>query len=184
MKFNKQIIYFSFFLLVVAFQIGVPARLIWQQENVVVSGKAFKFRTAPIDPNDPFRGKYITLRFQETQIYTENSRQFGPQQEVFVSLKNNEEGFAIPKEIYNSAPTNTSNYIKVQVAYVAEDHVNIRFPFNRFYMEETKAPKAERLYFDAALDSTQIAYALVKVKNGNAVLEDVFINDKSVRDME
>ncbi len=61
---NKKIILISFALLVLL-QIWTPAAMIWNREDVLRSGKAFKFRSAPVDPNDPFRGKYIILSFRE-----------------------------------------------------------------------------------------------------------------------
>lgn len=185
MKSKRTILYFSLFILVVGFQIFIPARLIWQQENILVTGKSFKFKTAPIDPNDPFRGKFITLRFENDELKTDSpNKNLNPAQEIFVTIEENEEGFAIPSAISAFQPDHTQDYLTAHIAYIANDHIVIQYPFDRFYMEETKAPKAERLYFDAARDSTQIAYALVKVKSGQSVLEDVFINGVSVRDVE
>jgi uncharacterized membrane-anchored protein len=42
----------------------VPAQMIYDQEQVLREGKTYHFKTAPIDPSDPFRGKYITLSFE------------------------------------------------------------------------------------------------------------------------
>ena len=62
------------FIAVALIQLLVPAKMIWDQEEVMRDGKVFRFKTEPIDPNDPFRGKYITLSFQEenTNIDIEN----------------------------------------------------------------------------------------------------------------
>ncbi len=61
--------------------------------------------------------------------------------------------------------------------------MEIEYPFDRFYLEESKAPEAERAYWEANRDTTQVAYALVAVKNGHAALKDVMINNKSVIDV-
>ena len=67
---NQKITIPAFILMVLA-QLYVPASMIFQKERVITQGTAYKFRTAPIDPNDPFRGKYITLSFNETGVKVE-----------------------------------------------------------------------------------------------------------------
>ena len=52
-----------------------------------------------------------------------------------------------------------------------------------FLHTESKAQPAEDLYRKSIIDSTQIAYALVHVKNGEAVIKDVMINGKSIADL-
>ena len=54
-------------LLLVCLQLFVPAKMIYDHEAILNKGKVFKFKTAPVDPSDPIRGKYITLQF-EAQI--------------------------------------------------------------------------------------------------------------------
>jgi hypothetical protein len=47
-------------------------------------------------------------------------------------------------------------------------------------MEESKAYDAEQAYNKSTADSSSITYAQVKVKNGEAVLENVFFNDQPI----
>ena len=49
-------------------------------------------------------------------------------------------------------------------------------------MEESKAKPAEDIYrkYNRRLDTINKTYAVVAVKDGKAVLKDVFINDKSI----
>ena len=61
---NKKILLISAFVLVVLVQLYVPAKMIWGREEVLNTGTEYKFRTAPIDPNDVFRGKYINLNYE------------------------------------------------------------------------------------------------------------------------
>lgn len=50
-------------------------------------------------------------------------------------------------------------------------------------MEETKAYEAEQAYIQSQQDTTKITYALVKIKNGNAVLKDVIIDGTSIKEI-
>ncbi|MBA2500307.1 MAG: hypothetical protein H0V30_11325, partial [Chitinophagaceae bacterium] len=45
------------------------------------------------------------------------------------------------------------------------------------------AQPAEDIYRKSIIDSTQIAYALVHVKNGEAVIRDVMIDGISISDL-
>ena len=47
-------------------------------------------------------------------------------------------------------------------------------------MEESKALAAEQAYIKASADTSKVTYALIKVKNGDAVIENVFINNKPI----
>ncbi len=185
---NKSILIMIFALVAVA-QLFVPVNMILNNEEVISKGIEYKFKVAPIDPNDPFRGKYVTLRF-EANTYFYNDSIFSRNQQVFVVLTTDNEGYASIDFISPDEPLEYSDYVKAKINYVYNNQspegkykVRINYPFNRFYMEETKAPEAEALYWGAARDSSQIAHALVSVKDGDAVLKDVLINDVSLREL-
>ncbi|HMB62545.1 MAG TPA: hypothetical protein VKN36_05700, partial [Eudoraea sp.] len=57
------------------------------------------------------------------------------------------------------------------------------YPFDRFYMEESKANEAELTYRQSQRDTSKITYALVRIKNGEAVLKDVMIDGISIREL-
>ena len=59
---TKKIIFPAFILLVLV-QLFVPANMILEQEDILKNGTPYKFKTAPIDPYDPFRGKYVWLGY-------------------------------------------------------------------------------------------------------------------------
>ena len=44
-------------------QWAAPLSMIFRSERVLSGGQAFKFKTAPVDPVDAFRGRYIALNF-------------------------------------------------------------------------------------------------------------------------
>lgn len=161
----------------------VPGSMIAGQEDVVRNGTPFRFRTEPVDPTDPFRGKYITLGFQATTFPRREDDKWRNGQTVFVVLREDKSGFAQIGDILPETPDET-DFVEAEVAYTSEDDIVIRYPFERFYLEESKAADAETVYREGnARDSTQITYALVRVKKGRAVVEDVIINDRSIVDI-
>ena len=182
---NQKITIPAFFLMVLA-QLYVPASMIFQKERVIAQGTAYKFRTAPIDPNDPFRGKYITLSFNETGVKVDNAEEWNYVDEVYVFLTTDSSGYAMIQSIAKEQPKGRNDYIKANIDYILTDTLStvfVRYPFDRFYMEETKAPVAETIYNEAAIDSNQVAYALVMVMNGDAVVRDIFIDDVSITEV-
>ena len=185
MKHKKIII--IVFVVVALVQLFVPLKMILKHEDVLQTGNVYKFKTAPIDPNDPFRGKYITLNFdRDLTLYTSNEK-FEGQETAFVLLDKDTEGFAKIKAVLKQEPDNQHDYVRVKVykPYGAnENRIRITYPFDRFYMEESKASDAEKIYRQSAGEPDEKpSYALVAVKNGNAVLKDVIIDGRSVKDI-
>jgi uncharacterized membrane-anchored protein len=170
------------FILMCASQWFVPGVMIAEQEAVLSDGKTFHFKTEPIDPSDPFRGKYITLDFEDARFRDTGGRSWESGQDVFVVIDEDDEGFAKVVDVVHSEPA-TEPFFEAEVAYIDGDYVQIQFPFDRFYVEESKASEAERLYWEASRDTTQVAYAVVNIREGKAALRDVMINDRSIVDI-
>ena len=173
-------------MIMVLAQLYIPARMIFDSENILAEGREFMFKTAPIDPTDPFRGKYIVLTFDESSAQVSNDEDWYEGQPVFINLTTDEKGFAKIQSVLKNEPIDSEDYVSATVRYVAKSdsftNVSISYPFDRFYMEESKAYDAELAYNEAALDSNQTTYALVSVKKGDAVVKDVLINGVPIRE--
>ncbi|MEZ4931972.1 MAG: GDYXXLXY domain-containing protein [Saprospiraceae bacterium] len=183
----KKITIIGFILTCLA-QLFIPAKMIMDQENVLKTGTEFKFRTRPVDPNDPFRGKYITLDFMDNTFLVNSNDGWDRNENVFIEFTTDSAGFAKIKNVTRAAPDNP-NYLNTNIGYftTTEDENKMElffdFPFDRYYMEESKAQPAEDVYREASRDTAQITYALVNIKNGGAVLKDVVIDGKSIKDL-
>ena len=165
-------------------QIYVPIDMISEKENVLNKGKVYKFKTAPIDPIDPLRGKFVLLSFEENTFEVDTSLDWNQNQKIYLRLKENKEGFAEIASIEQEEP-DSDDYLKAKVKYQPYNttYIQIEYPFDRFYMEEKKAYPAEKLYRNFRRDPSQIAYATVSVLDGDAVLENLFINDVPIKEM-
>jgi len=93
-------------------------------------------------------------------------------------------------QIYREVPKE-KEYIKTSVIssyksrFNGDDsqyRVRFKFPFTRFYMEESKALPAEQAYRDAQRNDSLDVYALVKVLDGTAALENVYLNDITIKE--
>jgi uncharacterized membrane-anchored protein len=173
----------ALFLVVAAAQLFVPAKMIWDKEQVFHQGKPFKFKAEPIDPYDPLRGKYITLSFERQRIKISQDDNWRHYQDVYAVLSEDSNGYARVTSILNSAPEYTQDYVLAKIDYVSAGKPRfayIDFPFTRFYMEESKAQEAEWIYREATRDTTSVTYALVHIQNGDYALKDVYIDSVSI----
>ena len=183
---NKKLL-LGLFIAVALIQLYIPAKMIFDSENILKTGTAYKFKVAPVDPNDPFRGKYISLRYKENSFQVENEKDWITQESVNVLLTTTNEGFAEILSLSKEKPSDDSNYVTATIDYVSEDNsnrVHISYPFDRYYMEELKAYDAEVAY-NESLQNSEVSetYALIYVKNGEAVLDDILIDGVSIRDV-
>lgn len=172
------------FIIVAIVQLFIPTQMIFNKETIMETGTAYKFRTQPIDPNDPFRGKYITLKYDFNAIKTEDTL-WQRKEKVYVYLTNDSLGFAKPSRITREKLDIDDDYIIAEVSlyFKKSKTVNLNMPFNRYYMEESKAQDAEVAHRIAQRDSLpDNTYALVYVNDGKAVLADVLIDDISIKD--
>ncbi len=174
-------------------QLAVPFTMIWSKEKILRDGELFRFKTRPIDPADPFQGRFVRLGFQNDYIPCpkDHKPELRHKEAVYLILETGSDGFAKPVDWSREKPTD-GNYLKTRYAGIRSDwnrdtrkrtHQGLRFayPFNRFYMDETKAPRAEKLAREATRSTN--CWANVRILNGNAVIEDVFAEGKSLREL-
>lgn len=177
--------------IVFAAQIATPAWMIADQEITLRTGSAWKFKTRPIDPYDPFRGRFVTLAFEAETIPDPEGPELDYQETVYGVLTENEEGFAEFARLLTDPPEDGSPHIRAEVSWVdtwsteTQRTVHLTLPFDRFYMNERLAPEAEaamrnRAWGDPAGGGPVEAWALVRVRNGRGVIEDLFIGGKPV----
>ena len=163
-------------------QLGVPAFMIVRREHVLHAGRAFKFRTAPVDPYDAFRGRYVALNFEAatvTGIPLPPGILHGVR--VYALLGEDEKGFAKVTALSLTRPSD-GPCLRAQVQYPASDRVSLELPFDRYYMEETKAPAAENAYRQHSRRETGDAYAIVRILGTQAVLEDLYVEGLPVEE--
>ena len=172
------------FIVVALAQWIIPVNMIRGGEEVLAKGEAWKFETEPVDPSNPFKGKYVVLNFKQNSFTDRIKRHLEYGQEIFVILNKDKNGFAGIESISTTQPSSITNYVKATVSYLNQNNdsttVNINYPFEEFYMDEYKAPKAETAYREANRDTSIITYARVKIWKGEAVTEDVIIDGKSI----
>ncbi len=177
---NKLKITAIFFLIIAMVQVIVPLSMILKRETTLKYGKELKFKVAPIDPYDPFIGRYVALNLEKNYAPRNKNLKIIRGDTVFVILKKDGKGFAEPSGISLDKPSDEV-YVKAKVLSVSNDKVYLDFKLNRYYMEEKAAPGAERVYRKYA--GKKNAYIAVKVKDGFAVINGFFVGGVRIEDI-
>ena len=125
---NKLI---SGLLLLALVQIYVPLSMIIKREIVLKHGEQFKFRTAPVDPFDAFRGRYVALRVEGDYVTKQGSQDFEKGRSVYATIEVDAQGFARFNSITLSKPIGRV-YINAKTSYPSGGKVYLELPFDRY----------------------------------------------------
>jgi uncharacterized membrane-anchored protein len=170
-------------------QLAVPWWMIRSHERVLRDGEPFRFRTAPIDPRDPFRGEYVRLDFAaERGAWPVPLPHDSTTNELraYALLTTDAEGFAQVAALA-TLPPESGSYVDVEYFLWDNDTVTtLQLPFNRFYLEEGDGARTEDLlrpqWESEGMEQPLPSYALVHVLAGKAVIADLFVGDRPIRE--
>ncbi len=176
----------SVFVLIAIIQLIVPAWMIYSATTGMDKGMEIKLRTVPVDPNDAFRGKYISLRYEvETHSYRYiPSVKHNEINKYYVTLREDSSGFHVIDRVLSEKPEDTDIFFTVKErSYYKKVHgeVKIDMPCDKYYMTEFLAEKAEKSYRKAVKDKKNV-YAVLRVYKGKITLQDVYVEDKKIAD--
>ena len=178
---NKLKYSIGLFAVLAAVQISVPVYMIWHRETTLRDGRQFRFQTAPVDPYDAFRGRYVALQVAQNSAPISGDEKFAFNQKVFAHLEEDDAGFARIGKVTSEHPTGDA-YVQCRVSTMTDSLVYLQFPFDRYYMDEEAAPAAEAAYFAHSRREVQDVYVTVRVKDGFAVVEELYIAGMAIRE--
>ena len=139
----KRPVVLGLFVLLCLAQLWVTGSGIARYERTLGEGVVYRFESAPMDPEDPFRGRYVRLSFvaEETALPMPESQRRS--RKVYAVLGADDRGFAVFTELLEEAPAQGDYlYVDAWPARVENDVVaRLTLPFNRYFMEESMAPE-------------------------------------------
>lgn len=161
---------FIVFILVACAQIAVPASLIWKRERTLKEGHIWKFRTAPVDPVDAFRGRYVALEFEAEGQEISPPPNVGSGQTVFITLAPDIDGCARVEQVFPTPPPG-DNFIEARLV-----GKTVSLPFDKYWVTERDAPAAEAAYRAQSTREKRNAFVTVRVFKGDAALEQLYLD--------
>ena len=181
----KRAVVVSVFCVTVLAQLGVPGWMIINHQRILAHGASYRFRTAPIDPYDPFRGRYVWLNLEGLAAPVEEGQIFDRGIEVYAYLDQDDEGYAhvckvSPWYLADGSPLGPEAYIRAKVDYVYEGEVRLNIAIDRYYMREDLAPEAERAMWTRNPspdgEGEVSAFVEVRVLKGNVALKELYLD--------
>lgn len=167
------------FVLVALAQLSVPALMAWGRVQTLARGRVWKFKTAPVDPVDAVRGRYVMLRF-DAEDFTQ-AEQLKSADLVYAILKEGADGFAQVDHL-SFSPDPADSAMKVEPGGWWQERQHIVFPLRYFWLTEKNAPAAETAYRENSRRGQQNAYVTVRIRNGDAALEQLYIDNQPLAD--
>lgn len=170
----------SVFLLVAFLQWLVPTVMIYNKNITDTTGTSFRFKVRPVDPAHPFAGRYMSLKYDQDYFTIKPGAIYNSGLNLYAEIIEGADHYAIIKEIAFEPFTHTSDYVKVTVQYTDQERVYITYPFEQFYMKENKAKEVDKHLVTLLGDTTIQVYSKVIIRNGDAVLKDVFVDNQPI----
>ena len=171
------------FVLVALAQLAVPASVVWTRGRTLVYGRVWKFKTQPVDPIDAIRGRYVALRFaaETLQGSVQKPEKIAAESTIYVTLKEDADGFAQVDQI-SATPLTGDNVVKAVSWYSQDNADHVRFSFDRLWVAERIAPEAEQAYRENSRRGKENAFVTVRVRDGDAALEQLYIDNQPLAD--
>jgi uncharacterized membrane-anchored protein len=192
-------------------QFGVLGAMIMRRECALKQGVACRFRTAPVDPYDAFRGKYVALDIEGAREGLLTETRFEHNQRVYVRIGADTNGLSVIEAVA-VRPDTDALWIKARVTYSWEEYkehpgvtntatasagkspverrvltgkyrTRLNLPFDRYYMDEKLAPAAESAYRDASQRKRRDAVVTVRVWRGLTVIEKLEVGGRPIQDV-
>ncbi len=163
-------------------QLAYPASMIVGHERILRAGTPVRIRCQTVDPSDILRGRYVRLRLETFTVPVEKPEDYHASSTVYALLETDAEGFARLGGICSRAPE-TGLYVRARVREVNAEtkEVTVGLPFDRYYMDEYDAPRAENAYRSGAGKGD--AFVVLRVKGGRAAIEDLFVGGRPIAEL-
>ena len=169
-----------------------PVRTILRFSFPSAKGMVFRFPVTAYDPYDPMRGRYVQLNLNgfERNIWLPKKNRdlkFRNRQNIFAVLEPGRDGTARIADLVSERKEIPAGkkYLPVQFLWSHREYDaktrkhrnrwthNIRLPFNRFYLNEKKAPEAEKLLQDR---KSKAELSVIIFRDGVYQVQNLVIN--------
>lgn len=163
----------SLLLVLILFQLGVPAYLVYEKVDTLKTGSAYKFEVEVYDDYGALKGQSVSLMALEQRRfygYIDKPRYTFDGKYGIITI--GEDGFAKITQTVKTKPS--SDYI----TSASEDYFDL--PIYRYYLDKDLSPGVRSLLFENS--KKYRPYVLLKVKNDKAIIEGLYIDGVRIED--
>jgi uncharacterized membrane-anchored protein len=171
-KILKRLFQYTLYAIVIA-QAIVPLYLTVKSEIILAQGKEFKFRVRPVDPYDPFRGRYTSLGMMQSAADV----LYGvPEEGSAYAVLQVKDSFAETSYLTADRPAEGADYVQVRIdninTYNGKRTASFRYPFDRIFYNEKIAPEIDKVFWSFR----GIVYVTVFIKDGTANIGKLYFD--------
>jgi len=181
MKKKTKILLLIF--LVVAFaQLWFPLSMISKHKTILKKGDVVKMKLAPRDPVHPFQGKYLQLTFEQNN-FTNKDKEWKRNDIIYLHYSLAANGY-LKVDSLSAEVDNYNNIMKVKVLYYSKynNSLVIKYPFDKYFIDESKALPAEQKIAELIRKKQASVYAEISILNSIPVLKEVYVDDVPILD--
>lgn len=141
--------------------------------QILRDGQEVALKTAPIDPRDLLRGRYVRLNYAASSIdvddilpwLDDDERRVSRDRTVYVTFESDAEGFDVPTDVVLKRPSG-GKYIRASVTggqvffngdVIGGGRLRVDFGVDRFYTNEQLAPELEERMRDGEITTVVVA---------------------------
>ncbi len=176
---RKHLLTFSL-ILVIILQICFPLYNVWSQEQILKHGQLIKFKIEPVDPYDAFRGRYVTINVESPSLKVPLNEDFSANQPIFVLLENDSSGITDMIGVTQNADTEALKMRIDEWSIDSDGEIYFRFPLNRYYLDENKAPIADKISRNFNKKNALISARVSQ--SGAIIIEQLYVENKPIED--
>ncbi len=169
---------------VASLQLVVLVFMAAQRECVVRFGRTVYLRTMPIDPRDIFRGDYVRLRYEISDLSSEfwqddldamtnntGRRRRGQDKRVYTVLDLDDNGVGIPRYVTGERP-DEDLFVRGRTDRVWGNRMTVRYGLEAFFVEQGKGLELERGRTRDDRMRIPLEMEVAVARSGMAVLKD------------
>lgn len=164
------------FIIIAIFWLVIFAGFIASKEFTLRTGNEVLLKTVPVDPRDLFRGDYVILRYDISNIpinkYNLNFANFESGDKIYVTLDVNKNGIGSIAKVSRVKPTNEI-FMTGTVTDVLPSRLSVEYGIESYFVPEGRGREIERnigkIYTKVAVDDY-----------GNAVIKSLVFDGKEI----
>lgn len=186
---QKKILY-----LTIIFWLLIFSGFIVYKEYTLRTGTEVLLKTLPVDPRDLFRGDYVTLNYEISNLNMEKlpseESYFYSDEPVYLALEL-KNGYGVPKKIYTTPPED-GLYIKGKVKDILYDwetdesgitteetikELRVDYGIESYFVPEGRGMEIEKAQ---RTEKTEVTAKIIVDKYGNAVIKSLLIDGEEI----
>ncbi len=164
------------FTLAVGLQVVFLALMIGMKWSTLAFGTKILLKTQPVDPWDLFRGDYVTLNYDISELdlnaLPADKKDFKRNETVYVVLKQQDKYWE-PSAVSHGKPPDGSLFIRGTVMYSYDARLRVNYGIESYFVPQHEGRVIER---SPVLPEVEVSVD----KRGNSALSRLFIDGKEV----